>query len=663
MGKTRTNKKYTRYTRSQQGGIKVLLPNYHDQPVMEREIKNIQGLQTILVNTRNIQVVSTGSLNSFVVRLHLDPSPSNILFRSDKLDTKKKFLSKQHKSLSSAQLDNDEAGLPIHEIIIKICIVGLPTQKLKLARFNSIDKQWISFDELVNEYNTQRYLYSSMMSISGNPFCPDAFGLVMLDPLPVTNPITPIHLFRVVPNIQSILQKDPELNQVNEYLNRHSSMGLRIGVIMVESIPSSYTPIYNFSLRTQPGYNREIYKKLCEGIAAINILSIYRGKMFHLDAHQGNWLCNPKLPLLQQIKEIDFGRVYRIDNQTNILRFIRDMKQNIEIYIKSILLYDEAGKKEFINRFYLVFGLKDDQLARYYSEQNLDTKIRNTQNLFETEVNNIIDLFRSNEYFSKPYISMGHEERKMNIKMIHRLILISALVDSFYNCTKCNVKAGQMSHIYNTILIITVSNPENIVNYPIKMDLDEFNLTSPDKADALKTTYERIYDIIYEYSGENQFPHIRNYERFREIYRTRAQKAWIKIRHIGAGIAMCSMAAARGVSKCSRVVGNALSYVPGVSLVSGLASSAYDKVADLKYAAKIKSYKAYQNLLSKVSSAYPYQPIPPTSVTRASSPRAVSPRAVSPTPSRQAIAPLVYGGRGSTYKRRPKYHHRRTKKY
>ena len=92
MGKTRTNKKYTRHTRSQQGGIKVLLPNYHDQPVMEREIKNIQGLQTILVNTRNIQVVSTRSLNSFVIRLHLDPSPSNILFRSDTLDTKKKIL-------------------------------------------------------------------------------------------------------------------------------------------------------------------------------------------------------------------------------------------------------------------------------------------------------------------------------------------------------------------------------------------------------------------------------------------------------------------------------------------------------------------------------------------------------------------------------------------
>ncbi len=88
MSKTHTNKRYKRHTGSQQGGIKVLLPNYYSH-VMEREIKNIQGLQTILLNTRNIQVVSTSSLNSFVIRLHLDPSPSNILFRSDTLDTKK----------------------------------------------------------------------------------------------------------------------------------------------------------------------------------------------------------------------------------------------------------------------------------------------------------------------------------------------------------------------------------------------------------------------------------------------------------------------------------------------------------------------------------------------------------------------------------------------
>lgn len=655
MGKTRTNKKYTRHTRSQQGGIKVLLPNYY-QPVMEREIKNMQGLKTILLNTRNIQVVSTGSLNSFVIRLHLDPS--NVLFRSDTLDTKKKFLSQQHKSLSSLQLDNEEDGLPVHEVIIKICIISPSKNIVSLDCFNGAHKVSLSAQEIINEYNTQRYLYSSMMSGSGNPFCPDAFGIVIIDKSQVDNPNTNIDIFRSVPGIHSIMQSDVDLSQINHYLNRYFSMGLQIGIIIMESVSSSYRPIYNYSLIDQPGYNRNTYRKLCEGIAGINILSIYRGKMFHLDAHPGNWLCNPKLSLLLQIKEIDFGRVYRIDNETNIENFINDMKRNIRFYITDIVQGGEDSKKKFTNKFYLLFGLSDEILKTYHSEQNLDTKIRYAEILFKNEIKRIIQLFETNEYFSKPYISMSHEERKMNIKMIHRLILMSALVDSFYNCANYDVTQGQISHIYNIILNITVLNPHNIIHYPITLDLDQYNLIRPDKATVLNITYQRVYDIIYSYGRENDFPHIRNYKRFREIYRTRAQKAWLNIRYIGAGIAMCSMAAARGVSKCSRVVGNAVSYIPGVSLASSLASSAYYKARDLKDAVKIKSSNALGKLMSKVSSAYPYEPIPSAPVTLVESLRAVSPRS-----SRQAIVPLVYGGRSSTYKRRSKYHHRRTKKY
>ena len=644
MGKTRTNKQHKRHTRSQQGGIKVLLPNFHN-PVMEREIKNIQGLQTILSNTTNIEIVSTGSLNSFVIRLHLEPS--NVLFRSDTLDTKKSLFSRQHKSLSHTQVENDTDGLPIHEIIMKICFISSSRHNINLDCFNGRDKALITINELVNEYNTQRYLYSSMMSISGNPFCPDAFGLLTIDP---PNPKTPVNIFRMVPNIQSILQSNAELLAVNDYLNKYVDMGLQLGIILMESIPSSYRPIYNYSLKDEPQYNAETYKKLCEGIAAINILSIYRGKLFHLDAHPGNWLCNPTVPIVQQIKEIDFGRVYRIDNDANLRYLTQDTKKNIDIYIKNSLSANVAVKIDFINRFYVVMGVRDEQLARYSAEQNLDTKIRYAQILFEQEINTIIQLFRTNDYFSQSYTSMSHDERKMNIKMIHRLILISALIDSFYNCANYNVTQGQISHIYNVILNISVLSPVNILNYPITIDLDEYNLIRPDKAIILKKTYQRVYDIIYKYSGENHFPHIRNYERFREIYRTRAQRAWIQIKHIGARIAMCSAATARGISTCSRVVGKALSYVPGVSLASHAASSAYDGIFKLKDAAKIVTSNAFRKLQSKVSSAHPYEPIKPSPPQRAASPRS------------RAIQPLSYGGTRSV--RRSNHHrHRRTKKY
>ena len=205
---------------SQHGGIKVLLPNYNG-PIMEREIRSLQGLQTIFSDTVNIQIVSTSSLNSFVLRLHLDPA--TILFRSDTLDTRKTFFTRKHKKLSISQIETDTDGLPIHEIIIKICIINTNMQNINLDNFNGRSKQWITTNEFQNEYNTQRYLYSSMMSISGNPFCPDAFGIVTIDPPPHTNPRTHLNMFNYVPNIQQMLQVDGVLNSINQYLNSQQS--------------------------------------------------------------------------------------------------------------------------------------------------------------------------------------------------------------------------------------------------------------------------------------------------------------------------------------------------------------------------------------------------------------------------------------------------------
>ena len=636
MGKNNTIKKDIHkksYTRSQSGGIKVLLPNFHN-PIMEREIQTIQGLQDILTNTTNIEIVSTGSLNSFVIRLHLDPS--NILFRSDTLDIKKSLLSRQPTPLSYAKIENETDGLPIHEIIMKICLIGAPGNNINLDDFNGRGKASLDRNELINEYQTQRYLYSSMMSISGNPFCPDAFGLVMIGSPGITVPPTSIDIFRFVPNIQTILQSDPDLNRINTYINKFSGMGFNIGIILMESIPSSFNPIFYYSLKNEPHYNEDVYKKLCEGIAAINILSIYRGKMFHLDAHPGNWLCNPKVSILKQIKEIDFGRVYRIDSDTNLRHLITDTNRNIEIYIKNNLPHNELTQKDFINRFYTLMGVKDEQLKLFIAEQNVDIKINRAQSLFSAEINSLTADFRTNEYFSKPYISMSHNERRMNIKMIHRIILISALIDSFYNCANYCIYEGQISHIYNIILNIATINPYNILNYPITIDLDEYNIIRHDKAVRLKKTYQRIYNIIYKYSGENHFPQIRNYERFREIHRGRAHRAWIKIRYIGAGIVLCSRAAARGV----RTV---LSYIPGSSLASRAASRVYDGAIDLKEAVKLKSSNAFRKIKSKLSSAHPYEPIVPPSPRRASSPRAIQ------------ITPLSYGGR-SRYTRRANHH-------
>jgi hypothetical protein len=638
MGKKSITKKKRqllhRHTRSQSGGIKVLLPGMHN-PVMEREIKDIDKLRTILSNTINIEIVSTDSLYSFVLRLHLNPA--TILFRSDKLTSKKELFSRQYKSLSYSELDNETDGLPIHEIIIKICLIDPVRRNITLNDFNGINKAWTTKEKLVNEYNTQRYLYSSMMSISGSPFCPDAFGIVIL------NPPTHINILAAVPNITKILESDKKLKDINDYINKHGSLGFSVGIIIMESIPPSYKPIYDYRIEKQ-------YKKLCEGVAAINILSIYRGKMFTLDAHTYNWLCNLSAPILQQVKQIDFGIVYRLDTYPNLKYFIDDIKKYIGIYfLKNITNEtDRTDRINLLNRFYIMMGVKGSELTIYTLQPNLDFKIEYAKVVFEKEINNIITIFRTVDLFSKPYIEMSDDERRMNIKMIHRLILISSLVDSFHNCAKCNLEKAQISGIYSVILNIAAVNPINILSYPISLDLDSYNLIHPDRAVELKEKYRRIYDIIYEYCKENKFPHIRNYERFMEIHRTRAENAWLKLKHIRATIGLYSSMVREKVGKYSSVVGTALSYIPGSSHVSNLAHGVYDKALDINYNVKSKSSNALRKLKSMVSSD-PYEPVKPPSPARRTSPRATI-RPIEPIP------PLVYGGRNTRKHRHTKKH-------
>jgi len=654
MGKKSITKKKRqllhRHTRSQSGGIKVLLPGMHI-PVMEREIKNTHGLHTILSNTINIEIVSTDSLYSFVLRLQLNPA--TILFRSDKLTSKQKLFSGQYKSLSYSELDNETDGLPIHEIIIKICLIDPVRRNITLDKFDTKNKAWTTREKLVNEYNTQRYLYSSMMSISGSPFCPDAFGIVILN---TPQPPTLINILAAVPNITEILESDNKLKNINDYINKHGSLGFSVGIIIMESIPPSYKPIYDYRIEKQ-------HTKLCEGVAAINILSIYRGKMFTLDAHTYNWLCNLSAPILQQVKQIDFGIVYRLDTYHNLKYFIDDIKECIGIYfLKNITKEtDIRDRINLLNKFYIMMGVEkaqldsqlDSQLDRYTLPQKLNLKIEYAKVVFEKEINNIITIFRTVDLFSKPYIAMSDDERRMNIKMIHRLILISSLVDSFHNCAKHNVEKAQISGIYSVILNIAALNPINILSYPISLDLDSYNLIHPDRAVELKEKYRRIYDIIYEYCRENKFPHIRNYERFMEIHRTRAEKAWLKLKHIRATIGLYSSMVREKVGKYSSVVGTALSYIPGSSHVSNLAHGVYhgvyDKASDLKHGVKTKSSNALRILKSMVSSAYPYEPVKPPSPARRTSPRATI-RPIEPVP------PLVYGGRNTRKHRHTKKH-------
>lgn len=660
-------------TRTQDGGIKVLFHQTH-LPVMNREIRSLDGIRPILNNTTNIEIVSIGSLNSFVFRLHLNRDPANILFRSNILDTrtsrftrnsfsKKSIFSKQSVSLEPDKAFNDTDGLPIHEIIMKVSILdpgidlrGNPIQpRFRVQSFNSNHKASLSEDEFNNEYYTQRYLYSSMMSVSGNPFCPDAFGLYI-----TKNPADDIVL-SLFQNIQNMASTNLKLRDIMSYMTTHIAANYRIGFIFMESIPASYKPVFYLSLKNEPNYDENVYKKICEGICAIDILTIYRGKIFHLDAHSGNWLCNPTEKLTEQVKEIDFGRVYRMNTPTNMNRFITELKQNVKQYFEHFSK-DANVTIMSLNNFFYTMGAVNPQFTQYVNEPNIQRKITYAQTLVETEIRRMIDDFNANEYFSKPYMSLSEEEKRMNIKMIHRIILIHIYVDFFYNCSNYGIKQGQMSHIYNIIFQTNILNIESISNLNLHIDLDEYGRANHDRAKNLLQAYKRIYTILYKFNEDKHFENIREYERFKEFHYTNAQRAWIKIKQLAGSFMQCSLtkASIRGISKCS-------------SAVCGVVSTASSGVARAslgvaKYAAN-QSLSAFNRVRSSITG---YQP--PPSIIKVSKERATSPKGYSsigpdiPAP----ISPLAYGGSRHTkrvmHRKRHTRHARRarhnyTKKY
>jgi hypothetical protein len=628
-------------TRTQDGGIKVLFHQTH-LPVMNREIRSLDGIIPILNNTTNIEVVSTRSLNSFIIRLHLNRDPANILFRSNILDTKtsrftresfskKSIFSKQSISLAPDKAFNDTDGLPIHEIIMKVSIINpdYPIQpRMNVQSFNSKNKASLSEDEFNNEYYTQRYLYSAMMSISGNPFCPDAFGLYI-----TRNPADGIVL-SLFQNIQNMAAANPQLRDIMNYLTTHLAANYRIGIIFMESIPAYYRSVFYLSLNTEPNYDENVYKKICEGICAIDILTIYRGKIFHLDAHSGNWLCNPMEKLIEQVKEIDFGRVYRINTPTNMSRFISELKQNVKQYFETFSKDVNVIIRSLHNFFYTM-GAVDPQLTQYINEPNIQRKIMYAQSLLEAEIRRMIDDFNANEYFSKPYMSLSGEEKRMNIKMIHRIILIHIYVDFFYNCSMYSLNQGQIAHIYNIIFQTTILNINSISNLGLHIDLDEYSRANHDVAKDLLQAYKRIYTILYKFNEDKHFENIREYERFKEFHYTNAQRAWTKIKQL-AGIFMecrATKASIRGLSKCSSAVCGIVS-----TASSGVARASVGLARGVANASLGAAKYAFNKARSSITG---YQPPSPEAI-KVSKKRAESPKGS--VDSVAPISPLAYGG-------------------
>ena len=236
-------------TSSQSGGIKVLMgldtPGPDDKPI-EREVTTIEHFKQIMDTARHLEVISSSSLNSFVIKIHL--ADDREFFKSD-------TVGQNGKKLDFLEIMDATSGRAITEVIVKICIIGRSSHpKDYVFDKKNVYKSAIDNAEFLNEYETQRYLYSAMMSTSGSPFCPDAFGRLEVR--------TPANLNTLFDNIRGRLHQNNEFNTIFTYLTELVTSGNHyFGLIMMESVPGNYD-LFTNHLPQRPRYVHKSFEEL-----------------------------------------------------------------------------------------------------------------------------------------------------------------------------------------------------------------------------------------------------------------------------------------------------------------------------------------------------------------------------------------------------------------
>jgi hypothetical protein len=276
-------------------------------------------------------------------------------------------------------------------------------------------------------------------------------------------------------------------------------------------------------------YVHRSFKELSDVIYAINIVTIYRGKLFLLDAHPNNWLCDPTAAILSKVKAIDFGRVYRIHNEQATMRFLDNTRSNVVRYFQRILCVAPQSLNKTISDFINMMCVSGEQRARILSQPH-QSQFTEAANLLVENLQEVITIFNRELLFSNTFTKLTPEQRTTSIHLIHRLLLLLSLVDGFFNDTKFGpreLRRSQQYESYKQLYETDYSTPDRIIGSGILINF-EFMSHHP-KHSALTNTYEAVYNIVYEYCQDRFFPEIRGYTAFKKAERNIARQALLSL--------------------------------------------------------------------------------------------------------------------------------------
>lgn len=416
-----------------------------------------------------IEPVAIGSACSLVVRLvFYDPNISKIQFRSDTLDKRGQPLV----AISNAA----HTGLVLNNIVIK-CFIIQPEIEPKLREYmhtttpefsmiqslfgmRSYRKLTSTMDEAIAEYHTQKAVYSTT-KMQMAPVCPDVMGLLIYDDKQFDDFIRiqtgadgPFHTNEVFLYLQ---------RTVNEHRLLHP--GLRqVGIMIMDSVPATYDTLFRLS-------DHPNFISLCLVSSAIYCILVVQMHIILADGHLGNLMGNPDT---LDVFSLDFGRVLNFN----------DLGPGV---------YDELQKyiEEYFNSNIPILSYHKSDLQTCFLRSEFVTILSETMSILNT---NCSDLW--------PKVDQIGNVDMMPLKKIHKLFVLGACCDGFYNnsnygTTECRFhkilqKVYNNNH-FNSLLHI-------IENVHLELDNYLCTLTPKDQTQLIEKL-KYISQVIHRRTG------------------------------------------------------------------------------------------------------------------------------------------------------------------
>jgi hypothetical protein len=341
------------------------------------------------------------------------------------------------------------------------------------------------------------------MSYAGIPICPDVIALLTFTQTNFTDVF-----IKPDSSLYPIFGTNPVFEYLNTQVNKKDiSVTRSVGLIIMESLPSSYTPARTLEKSLTSVVEKALLTEMAERILANYCILVFRSGIIPLDAHMRNWMFDNTQQVGQfKVKAIDFGRV--LDRRTQLDR----IKNITHVYLQRY--GDGSLQTNLLQGFAQILG-RDffDGDTPIYAAKTMIQEMISLNRIIKYNQNGRILWQPDSSSFTPITI---RDEQVMQIdssmKLIHRIFILGALIDSFYNYARFRKEYCQMSSIFNVLFRLRCTNPEDMIKWQLGVNLENYlaALTKPESKEYTIQSYMRIKEYIREYleptSQRGEFP-------------------------------------------------------------------------------------------------------------------------------------------------------------